>query len=302
MPSLSKPVITTLQQYGRGLAGGLLFSLPLLYTMEVWWAGSIIDPLHLLFFVVITFALLLAYNYYVGIRQNSSWWDECMDAVEEMGMGLLLSALILWLTSRVTSEMSHVQIASTIIIEAMPVAIGVAVGKVQLGASGSGEGGKKGHRPKSGDRHSGGHQNIGTGPENARDKDRAMGGQFVLALLGATIIASNVAPTEEIVVVGLETSAWKLIVLALMSLAISGTILYYSNFHGSDSIPKPDGWLDVAASIVSMYGAALLVSSFLLWFFHRFEDIPLYLMAAQTVVLAFPAALGAAAGRTLLQV
>lgn len=298
----SKPVILTLQQYGRGLAGGLLFSIPLLYTMEVWWAGFIVEARELLLFLLITFALLLAYNYYGGFRQNTSWWDECVDAVQELGVGLLLSALILWLTGRITGEMSYEEITGMVIVEAMPVAIGVAVGKVQLGASTRGSGAKKGHKPKSGDRHTSGHETKGTGPENARDKDKAMGGQFVLALLGATLIASNVAPTEEIVVMGLQTSAWKLILLALLSLAISGTILYYSNFHGSDSMPQPDGWLDVGASIISMYGAALLVSAFLLWFFHRFEDIPFYLMASQTVVLAFPAALGAAAGRLMLQV
>jgi len=26
----------SLQEYGRGIAGGLMFSIPLLYTMEVW--------------------------------------------------------------------------------------------------------------------------------------------------------------------------------------------------------------------------------------------------------------------------
>ncbi len=36
-----RPSSESLREYGRGLAGGLLFSLPLIYTMEVWWAGII---------------------------------------------------------------------------------------------------------------------------------------------------------------------------------------------------------------------------------------------------------------------
>ena len=39
-----RPIAKSLQEYGRGIAGGMLFSLPLLYTMEVWWAGFSIHP------------------------------------------------------------------------------------------------------------------------------------------------------------------------------------------------------------------------------------------------------------------
>ena len=38
----------SLSEYGRGIAGGFLFSLPLLFTMEVWQAGLTISPLRLL--------------------------------------------------------------------------------------------------------------------------------------------------------------------------------------------------------------------------------------------------------------
>ena len=48
----------SLQEYGRGIAGGLLFSLPLLYTMEVWWAGFIAHPWRLFGAVVVTLVLL----------------------------------------------------------------------------------------------------------------------------------------------------------------------------------------------------------------------------------------------------
>src|SRR5687768_4310411 len=34
-----RSITESLREYGRGVAGGLMFSLPLLYTMEVWWAG-----------------------------------------------------------------------------------------------------------------------------------------------------------------------------------------------------------------------------------------------------------------------
>jgi hypothetical protein len=46
---MERPVHKSLQEYARGIAGGLLFSLPLIYTMEVWWAGFTSHPMRLFF-------------------------------------------------------------------------------------------------------------------------------------------------------------------------------------------------------------------------------------------------------------
>ncbi|MBA2732555.1 MAG: DUF2391 family protein, partial [Acidobacteria bacterium] len=83
-----RPVAKSLQEYSRGIIGGLLFSLPLLYTMEVWWAGFSTHPLHLIFYVLATFALLLGYNFYAGLRHDANWMEVVIDSVEEMGLGL----------------------------------------------------------------------------------------------------------------------------------------------------------------------------------------------------------------------
>jgi len=54
-----RTVSQSLREYARGVAGGLLFSLPLLYTMEVWWAGFVAHPWRLALYVAGTFLLLL---------------------------------------------------------------------------------------------------------------------------------------------------------------------------------------------------------------------------------------------------
>jgi len=53
MADNSKSIHKTLKQYGRGIAGGLLFSLPMLYTMEMWWAGFISSPLDLIIYLCV---------------------------------------------------------------------------------------------------------------------------------------------------------------------------------------------------------------------------------------------------------
>ncbi|HEU4597018.1 MAG TPA: DUF2391 family protein, partial [Pyrinomonadaceae bacterium] len=83
----------SLMEYARGVAGGLLFSLPLLYTMEVWWAGLTSHPWRLAAYVLATFVLLLGYNYYAGLRQDSCFEEVVIDSFEEMGIGLAVAGI-----------------------------------------------------------------------------------------------------------------------------------------------------------------------------------------------------------------
>src|SRR5687767_12300553 len=97
-----RTVSESLREYARGVAGGLLFSLPLLYTMEVWWAGFTSHPWRLAVYVAATFALLLGYNHFLGLRRDTCFSEVVIDSVEEMGLGLLVALVILWLLGRVT--------------------------------------------------------------------------------------------------------------------------------------------------------------------------------------------------------
>ena len=115
----------SLQEYLRGIAGGVMFSLPLLYTMEVWWAGFTMHPLRLLLYVLATFTLLLGYNRYAGLRCDFTPIEVAVDSVEEMGIGIVISAVVLWLLGQITTEMPGSEVAGKIIIESMTVAIGV---------------------------------------------------------------------------------------------------------------------------------------------------------------------------------
>ena len=131
----------SLGEYGRGIAGGVMFSLPLLYTMEVWWAGLALHPWRMVIYVVFTFALLLLYNRFAGLRRDASLVEVAIDSVEEMGIGLVLAAAILWLTGRISGEMDGLEILGKVAMEGMTVAIGVSVGTAQLSTPDEGDGG-----------------------------------------------------------------------------------------------------------------------------------------------------------------
>ncbi len=290
--SKQRTISESLQEYGRGVAGGLMFSLPLLYTMEVWWAGFTAHPVRLLFYVLATFILLLGYNRYAGLRRDANLLEEMIDSVEEMGVGILLSALVLFLLGRLTLDMQADEIAGRIVIEAMTVAIGVSIGTAQLGG-GDDEG--------MAEDATGTKQKKDKGMEGADETEIHFGGQMLLAACGAVLFAANLAPTEEIVIIAIENSWLKLLGLALLSLLMCALILHYSEFTGAKEFVRRDGFSSVLLSTMLTYAVALISSALILWFFGRFDSVTLYTMMAQTIVLGVAATLGASAGRLLLQ-
>jgi putative integral membrane protein (TIGR02587 family) len=280
----SRTLRQSLEEYARGVAGGLLFSLPLIYTMEVWWAGFLARPPHLLLYFLAGFSLLFAYNRYSGLRQDASWSEVAFEAVEEMGLGLLLAAFLLWLLGQVQTGMTFGEVLGKVVVEGVTAAIGVSVGSAQLGGNG-------------------GKGNSDQGMSRGRDEKLGLPGQIALAACGAVLFASNVAPTEEIVVIAVEASRWKVLGLALLSLALSALILFYSDFRGSDQAsPREErGPATVLSRVVLHYSVALVASAFILWFFGRFDGAAPPVCLAQTVVLGVAASLGASVGRLLLQ-
>ncbi|GAA5125750.1 TIGR02587 family membrane protein [Luteolibacter yonseiensis] len=269
----------SLREYGRGIAGGLMFSLPLLYTMEVWQSGFMLHPGRILIYAVTTFGLLLLYNRFAGLRRDASFIEVLIDSVEEMGIGVVLSALVLWLTGRIEGGMDLLEIFGKIVMEGMTVAIGVSVGTAQLGA------------PCEGD-------------EGFSEEEDVNGffPQLALALCGAVLFASNVAPTEEISVIAMESPPAKLLLIALFSILMGSLILQFSGFRGAKLHVARDTAMQSVRGIVSTYAVALVVSAGSLWFFGKLDGEPFSQAMAQVVVLGFPATLGASAGRLLLQV
>ena len=278
-PEARPSIQESLREYGRGLAGGLLFSLPLVYTMEVWWLGFIAHPERLLAYVAFIFLLLLGYNRFAGIRHDANWAEVAIDSVEELGLGVVTSVVLLFVLGRITGHDSFDEGLGKIVMEAGIVAIGFSVGTSQLGITR--------------------HEELGEGPRGRRD-----GGlmpQIVLAFCGAVLFAANVAPTEEVLMLAVETSPLRLLVLAALSLAVASVVLYFSGFARSQSFVLRRSGHDVLTGSILTYGIALIASASILWFFGRFDYHSVDICVRETVVLALPGALGASAGRLLLQ-
>lgn len=275
-----RSIAESLREYGRGLAGGLMFSLPLLYTMEVWWSGFMLHPGRILSYGLTTFALLLLYNRFAGLRRDASWVEVAIDSVEEMGIGLVLSALILWLAGRIGWETDKFEVLGKVVMEGMTVAIGVSVGTAQLGTPDDGDEGVAG---------------------DSDDEANAFLPQVALALCGAVLFAASMAPTDEISVIAIESSPLKLLLIAAFSIVLGSLVLQFSDFRGSCRYVARGSVMLATRGIVTTYAISLVASLGLLWFFGKLDGEPWSIWLAQAVVMGVPAVLGASAGRLLLQ-
>lgn len=272
------PVLDSLQNYARGVCGGLLFSLPMLYTMEMWWAGVQLHPLRQAGYLFVCLLLLFAYNRYEGLRPDSTLVGVALDAVEALGLGLLVSFGILWLLGRFEQGDALSTIVGRTVMEAGLVAIGISVGKAQLGAPVEEQGLE------------------GEGEEAAH----SWVGQIVFGLCGAVLVAASVGPTEEIQQLS-DNPPLRLLGLALLSQGLAFVVLYFSNFACASQHAPREGPLDVIVGGALSYTLALAVAAGLLFVFGRFDDQSWPAVINQIVALGLPATLGASAGRLLLQ-
>lgn len=270
----------SLQEYARGITGGLLFSFPLLYTMEVWWAGFIAPPYAILILVLTTFTALLAYNRYSGMHPDATWTQVALDSIEEMGIGLIISFGVLHMLNRIQfGQMAIDEIMGKIVIESMAVSIGVSIGTAQLGAEDQKNGGEL---EKNGNRSS---------------KPAIV----ALGFCGAIVVGGNVAPTEEIIMLAMESDPIHIMMMAVISLLISVVAVYFSNLRGSNPDRPDNFWYELTFDTCLCYLIALTASAFLLWFFGRLDGISFWIGFSQCIVLGVLASLGSSAGRLLIK-
>jgi len=267
----------SLNEYGRGIAGGLIFSLPLIYTQEVWQLGASLGPLRLLLGMLVGFLLLVVYNRYTGLRRDATLAEVLIDSVEELGIGLVVAAVALWLVGEFQPGLPLGAAVGAVALEGIMVAVGVSVGTAQLG----------------------GDDDMGSEAEQGEDAAGVMK-LLGLSICGAVLIAANVAPTGEVLQIAAVAGAPSLLVLMALALGLTAIICFYSDFSGSARPQRPSG-VAIARETVITYAVALAVAAALLWFFGRLEGVGPVTAAARIVVLSAPAALGASAGRLLLQ-
>jgi putative integral membrane protein (TIGR02587 family) len=183
-----------LKGVARAFGGAIIFGLPLLMTMEMWWLGFYMDRTRLLLLLLLNVPLLVALSHFVGFEPTFGWKDDLLDALVAYAVGFLAAAPVLLLFGVIGWGMSADEIVGKVALQTIPASIGALLAQSQFGV-------ESGSRRK----------------EKRRD---TYAGQAFFMATGALFLSLNVAPTEEIVLISYKMTAWNAVGLSAVSLAL----------------------------------------------------------------------------------
>lgn len=275
----TKSMTQALKSYGRSLAGALLFALPAIYTMEIWWRGFLASSAELLVLLLVGFGLLVLYQYYTDLHDDGN--DGLKGALYESCETLFLAFLVTWALLRTLGLLPpsiNTEWLGKIISEGVVVALGFAIGAAQFSQKGG--------------------SGKGRGPDDAGGFAATVN-QLAFGTMGALLLVAAIAPTEEILVLAMRTGPGVQLGLLIFSFLICLGVFAGVDFRGTEDLDAsriPGG--PVGGAIVSFL-AAFLSICFLLWVNGEFQQ-PIALFISQAVILSVPASIGASVGRLLL--
>ncbi|WP_027488060.1 TIGR02587 family membrane protein [Allorhizobium undicola] len=263
----------------RGLAGSLLFSLPMLMTMEMWFLGFYMDRLRLFLLLLLNIPVLVILAHRIGFERTIGWRDAARDAVIAYALGILASAMILAVFGVMTFDMPLRETIGKIAIQAVPASIGAMLGRSQLQAR----------------------SEMGEDDDDGNASETGYVIEMLMMATGAMFLAFNMAPTEEMILIAYKMTAWHALVLIALSILLMHGFVYTLSFPGGHRLEEGvPGWHALIRFTLPGYVVALLVSALLLWLFGRMDDTGAFEITMTVIVLGFPAAVGAAASRLIL--
>jgi putative integral membrane protein (TIGR02587 family) len=258
----------------RGAGGAIIFALPILMTMEMWYLGFTMERHRLLLLVLLLLPTLVLLSYHAGFEPTFSWRDDVVDAVVAYGIGFITSAAVLWLLGIVTGSTAWPNALGQITVQTVPASIGAMLARSLL---------------------------TGEHADNDARPARTYGGTLFIMGVGALFLAFSVAPTDEVMVISLRLLPTSTILLVAASLLLMHAFVYAVEFRGQVARAEHTTALgEFVRHTLAGYGLALVISAYVLWTFGRADGLHGAALVRASVVLGFPAAIGAAAARLIL--
>lgn len=204
------------------------------------------------------------------------------------------------------------EVIGKVVIEAMLVSIGVSVGTAQMEERGNKEEteeegkkkthGQSGNKKENVDDSSGGEEET-IGQSNGKRRDRRSGklALVILTICGSLLVSSSVAPTDETWVIAAQSRPYQILLISIISIALTVITSYFSNFRGTERMDLKLNVIDVIFVTSLCYSTSLLVSAFLLWFFGDFSNLSFHQIINGIVIVGAIASLGGSAGRLLIK-
>ena len=232
--------------------------------------------------MVLTFAIVFMLNRIAGFREtpDQDWQSDATDSVEAMAIGLLCAGFMLVLLREITLETPLNEAVGKIVYEGVPFTLGVALANQFL----------------SGDENQ---------PENTNSSAanhghlRATLSDVSSTLIGAIIIAFNIAPTDEVPMLAAAVSGLWLLGVMGASLVISYAIVFAAGFTNQAKRQQQRGIFQRPSSeTIASYLLSLLAAAGMLLFFDKLDSqTPWQTWLSYVIILGLPATIGGAAGR-----
>lgn len=258
----------------RAFAGATIFSLPLLLTMEMWWLGFYLAPWRLIQFSLANMIILYFLSRVAGFEESHNWLDDVLDAFAAYAVGAIASSILLWLIGAFRPAMTAAEIAGMIAIQSVPASFGAMIGAKLLGE--------------------------GEAIEQQERWRETYQGRMFLMLAGAMFLSFTMAPTEEMVLIAYQMSAWQGIAIVLLSIALLHAMLYVVGFPRQEFRAESSGAGALLRHSLPGYGIALLACLYILWSFGRVDGSGAYHVAMSVAVLGLPASIGAGVARIVV--
>jgi putative integral membrane protein (TIGR02587 family) len=280
-PRLRQQITAELEDFAHGAAGGFLFGVPLLFTMEMWFTGTTISMTHAGLLVALTVFISAIFVITIGFRETGSPRprDVMSETIDAVGISLVVTVVCLLMLGRITQDTPLDVLLGRIAIELLPVSLGVAIANHIL--------------PRQGSRQ---------GDEEDRDAQLRINPtirDLVAATAGALLLSLNIAPTDEVIILASELDEVRLVALMIFSLLVTYMIVFEAEFGGQRKRHSTRGVLQrpITETVVA-YLVALAVCAGTMYLVGALSnDLAFGTILSRTIVLGFPGALGAAAGR-----
>jgi putative integral membrane protein (TIGR02587 family) len=256
----------------RGLCGGCLFALPLIYTMEMWWIGYDIPTLRVVAYLGVALAFLFGLNALSGFREEDTFATDLGDAVVSLAIGIVVSAVMLLTLGELSPDTSRVVALRQIIVLAIPVSLGVSVSRAQLSAKDE--------------------------PPDDPGPVHALSHRLGVTVAGGMLLGMSAAPTEEIRMIASRVAWPHLLGMTAVSLAVTWAVLFVAAFPRQHvrRLHQNRGGEVMLVHAIGLSLSALMLGAF--GFLGGEGSVPE--MLAIIVTLAMPTTIGAAAGRLIL--
>lgn len=277
----------------RGVAGGLIFGTPILYTMEVWFEGQAFPPQKLFFILLASLSLNIFFSYFAGLREKHSsgrFFYALDDGVTSLGLGLVLALFILFLIGQLDFEQHFLGWIGRVIAEASIMSLGVTFTNFKFNKKQSSTRALRSIRDAAASLLS---------PERLQTRQDLS--DLFAATVGALLFSFNVAPTEEITMIASNLSSLDQGLLLISEVIFAFIVLYASGLKEHVTFTKDNFFQSPLNETVLTVSVSLCISAVLIstiGYSDTSPGDPLFLSTA--IVLGLPAVIGGAAGRLVV--